>query len=426
MELVVFAMFFGLLLLSVPVAITMLTTALVAYVFIADIPAVAVVQGMIFSVRSYALAAILFFVFAGNVMMRGDMARRIISLAESFVGFIRGGLSISAVLACELFGTISGSSTAALAAIGTMMVPAMEASGYPRNFAIGLLTSCGILAMVIPPSIPVILYCVPTNVSVGALFLAGVLPGILVFAVYSIYLVFVSKRMGIATRSIPSSKQMLKSMAESAWGLGLVILIFGGIYSGIFTVTESAGVAAFYAVVVEVLILRNVKPGEIFKVAIDSAVTTGVILFILASASVFSQYLTLQQVPMKLASLIVSFSQSKLVFLLLTTIFLLVVGMLIDSVSAILILAPIFLPIYRLYGIDDLHFGMIFLFILYIGYITPPVGYSLFAAVAVFRVPLITVARNCFQYVLMMGVILVAVIAFPWLSTWLPDLVYRR
>jgi C4-dicarboxylate transporter DctM subunit len=426
METLCFAIFFGLMALSVPIPITMITAALVAYVFIAHIPAIAVAQGFAFAVRSYAMAAILFFVFAGSVMMRGKLATTITNLANALVGFIPGGLALSGVVACGIFGAISGSSTAALAAIGTIMVPALIANKWPANFSIGLMTSAGILAMIIPPSIPVILYCVPTNISVGALFLSGVLPGIIIIIIYSIYLYFKAKDLGIETTEVPTLKGIFKAIRESIWALGLVIVIFGGIYSGIFTVTESAGIGALYAILVELFIFRNVKLRDIPMIAVESAATTGVILFIMGSASVFSQYLTLQLVPMKIATWILSISQSKWVFLLLTNIFLLIVGMLVDSVSAILILAPLFLPIYKLYGMNDLQFGMMFLLNLYIGYMTPPVGYSLFAAVAIFRVPLVEVAKNSFQYVLMMLIALILVILFPDLSTWIPKLVYGR
>lgn len=422
--LLAFAMFFILIFLTVPIPITFITVAFITYILWGDIPLVTIAQQMSFSLRSYALAAIPFFVFAGNLMVRGRLATTLINLANVFVGSIPGGLAITGIVACGLFGAISGSSTAALAAIGTIMVPALIEQKYDKNFSVALMTNAAILAMIIPPSIPAILYCVATGVSVGRLFLSGVLPGILIIAFFSFYLYRKSKKIGIkGTNERLNLKKMLKALEESIWVIGLGVIIFGGIYGGICTVTEAAAMGALWAILVELLIFKHVKIRDLAGIAVESAVVTAVVLFILGSAMVFSQFLTLYQAPNRAAELILSISKEKWVFLVLTNILLLIVGCLIESASAIMILAPLFLPIYKQYGMNDLHFGMIFLLNLYIGYLTPPVGYSLFAAVSIFKVNLLELSRNSIPYMIMMGIVLILVIIFPFLSTWIPSLI---
>jgi C4-dicarboxylate transporter DctM subunit len=420
-----FLLFFILIFLTLPIPITFITAAIIAFtLWGGDIPLITIAQQMAFSLRNYAFAAILFFVFAGNLMVKGRLSTIVINLANVFLRTIPGGLAITSVAACGLFGAISGSSTAALAAIGTIMVPALNDQKYNDNFSVALLASAGILAMVIPPSIPVIIYCVATGVSVGGLFLSGVLPGIIIMLFFGIYLSRDAKKKGlIGEYKRPSIKEMLIAIKESFWVLSLIVIIFGGIYSGICSVTESAAAGATWALIVELVIFRHIKVKDVPKIAIESAVVTSVVLLILCTAMVFSQYLTLEQLPNKAASFIQSISKDKWVFLVLTNILLLIVGCLIDSASAIMILAPLFLPMYKLYGMDDLHFGMIFLLNLYVGYITPPVGYSLFAAVGIFRVRLLDVARFAIPFAIMMLIVLILVIIFPFLSTWVPSLI---
>lgn len=427
MEIIIpFGMFFILMFATVSIPVTFLVISIVAYVFMTDIPLVSMAQTMAYNLRSYVLTSILFFVFAGNVMVRGRLSTILINLANALIGSIPGGLAITGILACGLFGAISGSSTAAMAAIGVILVPAMIDFKYSKHFAVSLMTSSGILAMLIPPSIPVILYSVVTGASIGSLFLAGVLPGVITIIFFSAYVYIKSKKLGIKPTSEHQGRpKLLKAVGESVWGIVLVVIILGGIYSGILTVTESAAIGVIWAIFVELVIFKHVKIKDLPQIAVDSAVVTAVIMFVFGSAMVFSQFLTLEQIPNRLAELMISISDNKWIFIALTCLVLLLAGALLDGATVILIFAPLLLPIYKLFGFDDTHFGMIFMMLVYIGNLTPPVGFSLFAAVGIFRIKLLDVAKGSIPFMIMLMAVLVLVILLPFLSTWLPRLVMR-
>lgn len=408
--------------LSMPIAFGILALTIGMYLVTGDVPLVIVAQNMYFNLKSYAYSSVLYFVFAGYVMCRGELSKRLLNVADAFFGWLPGGFAISGVVACAMFGSITGSDLATLAAMGGIIVPALVQRGWSKEFAVGLAGSSALLGMIIPPSIPVIIYALFVNVSVGGLFLSGVLPGLLIVVFFSIYIGFKARGVPGAGGKRPSGGAMLKSLREGAWALGLPALIFGGIYSGVFTVTEAAAVAALYAVFVEMLVYRDLKMNELPGLFTKSAVVTATLLLLVGAASVLAGYLTMEQIPQAVAKSIFKVVESKTEFLIATNLFLLVVGCLLDLVSATMILMPILQPLYVAYGIDELHFGMIFLLNLYLGFLTPPVGINLFAAASLFGMDVMKVARAYVPFFLILLLVLVLVVVFPGLSTWLPHL----
>ena len=422
---ITFVILLILILISIPIAFSMIVAGILAFLFFADIPLSVVIQSIFYNLKPYAYSAVLYFVFAGTVMARGALAHKLLDIADAFVGFFPGGIAIAAVVGCGLFGTISGSDLATMTAIGGIVVPALIARGWPRPFAAGLLGASALLGMIIPPSIPGLIYGLFVGVSVGAIFLSGILPGIVIILLFSTYLYFKSKKMWPEQKmQKPDIWKMVISLKNGIWAVGMPIIIFGGIYGGIFTVTEAAAAAAAYSLLVELFIHRGLKISDIPAVAVESALMTAVVLFLLAGAAVLGRYLTLEQIPQMFAERIFQVVTSKWSFLLITNIFLLILGCLVDIVTAIVIVMPIMVPLYQKFGINELHFGMIFLINMYIGYLTPPVGINLYAASSLFKVPLVEIGKAYIPFFFLLLIALILVIIFPQLSTWIPNLVY--
>lgn len=422
---VTFIILLILILISIPIAFSMIVAGIIAFLFFADIPLSVVIQSIFYNLKPYAYSAVLYFVFAGTVMARGALAHKLLDIADAFVGFFPGGIAIAAVVGCGLFGTISGSDLATMTAIGGIVVPALIARGWPKPFAAGLVGASALLGMIIPPSIPGLIYGLFVGVSVGAIFLSGILPGIIIILLFSTYLYFKSKKMWPEQKiQKPNIWKMAVSLKNGIWALGMPVIIFGGIYGGIFTVTEAAAAAASYSLFVELFIHRGLKIDDIPAVAVESALMTAVVLFLLAGASVLGRYLTLEQIPQMFAEKIFQVVTNKWSFLLVTNIFLLILGCLVDIVTAIVIVMPILVPLYQKFGINELHFGMIFLINMYIGYLTPPVGINLYAASSLFKVPLVEIGKAYIPFFFLLLIALILVIIFPQLSTWIPNLVY--
>ncbi len=421
----VFSLLIASIFLSMPIAFALLALTIGFYFAAGDVPLVIVAQNMYFNLKTYAYSSVLYFVFAGYVMCRGELSKRLLNVADAFFGWLPGGFAISSVVACAMFGSITGSDLATLAAMGGIIVPALVQRGWSKEFAVGLAGSSALLGMIIPPSIPVIIYALFVDVSVGGLFLAGVLPGLLIVLLFSLYIGFKSRGVPGAQAKWPSARAIAVSLREGAWALGLPVLIFGGIYSGVFTVTEAAAVAALYALLVEMLIYRDLKLNELPELFTKTAVVTATLLLLVGAASTLANFLTLEQIPQAIAERIFKIVDGKTEFLLVTNLFLLVVGCLLDLVSATMILMPILRPLYIAYGIDPVHFGMIFLLNLYLGFLTPPVGINLFAAASLFRMDVMRVARAYIPFFFILLIVLVLVVMFPALSTWLPNLLLK-
>lgn len=422
--LLIFAVLLGCLAATVPVFMALFFTGLIGLVYIVGIDAQIVIEVLYRSMDKFALIVILFFVLCGNIMTTGSIVGKLVKTANTLVGFLPGGLAMAGVLACGFFGAISGSTVATVVAIGGFMIPALIENGYDEKFSVGIMTTAPILGIVIPPSIAMILYAMVTNDRLEALFLTGFVPGLLIILGMSLYAFLFCRKRKTQILPRPTFKEFLATLKESAWALFLPILIFGGIYSGLFTANEAAVVACFYAFFVEIFIHKDMQLREVKQVIISSAVTSATLLVIVAGASVFGEYLTFEQIPNKVANAVVDSIQSPWVFLLAVNLLLLIIGMFMDIISATLILTPIFLPLLAKFGIDTMHFGLLMTINLGIGYCTPPLGVSLYISGATVDRDLVYVSRAVLPFILIQVAILLLLTFWPDLVLLLPRLVY--
>jgi len=372
-----------LLLLSVPVAVSIGLISL-GILYDKGIPIVAAVQAAFESLDSFSLMAVPFFILAGNIMQAGGISQRLVALANAMVGWLRGGLGASAVLTSMLFATISGSSSATTAAIGSTTIPAMKEKGYPANFAAAIVAASGELGVIIPPSLPMIIYGLVMNSSITALFIAGIVPGLLVgfSLMLTVFVVAAVKGFDEIKRVTPTEwvRGVIRATADASLALIMPVIILGGIYGGAFTPTEAAVVAVAYGFIVSFFIYRQLTLADIGRIFVKSALVSAGILFIVAFASAFGFALTINQVPQQVGAAITELAGSAFTFLLLVNILLFFVGMFMETLAAIIILAPILGPVAVQFGIDPLHFGMIVVCNLAVGMVTPPVGVNLFIA----------------------------------------------
>ncbi|MBN2428474.1 MAG: TRAP transporter large permease [Deltaproteobacteria bacterium] len=422
--LIILAVLFGTLAATVPVFMALFFTGLIGLVWVAGIDPQIVIEVLYRSMDKFALIVVLFFVLCGNIMTTGSIVEKLVKTANSVAGFLPGGLAIAGVIACGLFGAISGSTVATVVAIGGFMIPALIEHHYDESFSVGIMTTAPILGVVIPPSISMILYAMVTNDSLEALFLTGFIPGIMIIIGLSLYAYFFCRKKTFDTLKRPPLREVLKVLRESIWALFLPVLIFGGIYSGVFTANEAAVVACFYAFFVEVCIHRDMKLKDIKRVIVSSAVTSATLLVIVAGASVFGEYLTFEQIPGKIADAVVTNIHNPYVFLLAVNILLLIVGMFMDIISATLILTPIFLPLLSQFGIDTMHFGLIMTINLGIGYCTPPLGVSLYISSTVVDRDILFVTKAVLPFLAIQFVILLILTYWADLVMFLPRLVY--
>jgi len=391
-------------------------TTLTSFALFSSMPAeqwgFQIAQKMYGILNREALLAIPFFVLAGVIMTRGGISRRLIAFARSLVGWVPGGLGVATVFACVIFAAISGSSPATVVAIGMVMFPALSSESYPEQFSLGLIASSGSLGILIPPSIPMIVYAIMVDgVSVGNLFLAGVLPGLLLATLLMVYSVGQGVRYKVPVDSF-SLARVWTTFREGFWGIMLPVLILGSIYSGMATVNEAAAVSVVYALFIELVIHRELKVIDVPDLIIRAMTEMGAILMIVALAAALANFLTLQQVPVLLTEALQQYVSTKTGFLILTNIVLLLTGCIMDIISAILILAPIIAAVGAQYGVDPVHLGIIFIVNLEIGYLTPPLGLNLFVATSIFGKPFLTVARGAlpFMLLLLFGLLLITYI----------------
>jgi tripartite ATP-independent transporter DctM subunit len=422
--LLIFAFLLGCLATTIPVFIALFFTGTIGLVYLVGIDPQIVIEVLYRSMDKFALVVVLFFVLCGNIMTTGTIVAKLIKTANVLVGFLPGGLAMAGILACGFFGAISGSTVATVVAIGGFMIPALIDNKYQERFSVGLMTTAPILGVIIPPSIALILYSMVSNDPLEALFLTGFIPGLLIMVVMSLYAYFFCKKMGMVQQPRPSFAEVLAVLRESIWALLLPILIFGGIYSGLFTANEAAVVACFYAFFVEIVLHRDMKLREVKRVVVSSAVTSATLLIIVAGASVFGEYLTFEQIPGKIAAVVVDNISSPWVFLLVVNLLLLCIGMFMDIISATLILTPIFLPLLSKFGIDTMHFGMLMTINLGIGYCTPPLGISLYISGALVHRDIIYVTRAVLPFLLLQILVLLLLTFQPDIVLFLPRLIY--
>ena len=423
-SLLILAVLLGALATTVPVFMALFFTGMLGLVYLVGIDAQIGIEILYRSMDKFALIVVLFFVLCGNIMTTGSIVQKLIKTANVLVGFLPGGLAIAGVLACGFFGAISGSTVATVVAIGGFMIPALIENGYEEEFSVGIMTSAPILGVIIPPSISMILYAMVTNDSLETLFLTGFIPGVLIMICMSLYAWWFCRRTQLPTQKRPTLGEVGAVLRESFWALMLPVVIFGGIYSGIFTANEAAVVACFYAFFVEICIHRDMRLQQVKKVIVSSAVTSATLLVIVAGASVFGEYLTFEQIPDKIANAVVANIQSPWAFLLAVNILLLVVGMFMDIISATLILTPIFLPLLAKFGVSTLHFGLLMTINLGIGYCTPPLGVSLYISGAVADKGLFYVSKAVLPFLAIQIALLMLLTYWPDLVLLLPRLVY--
>ena len=389
-----------------------------------DIPMFYVVKTMFDTVNNPMLLAIPLYVFAGAIMARGEIAKRLIELAEASLGWLKGGLAVASVLACILFAAISGSSPVTLIAIGTIMYPALIKNGYKESVALGVLTVSGSLGILIPPSIPMIVFSIVTRTDIDKLFIAGIIPGAVTGIILMGLCIYFGYRDNIPTNKF-SSNEFGRALWRGIPALIMPILILGGIYSGIYTVTEAGAVAAVYAILVEFLVFRRMKVKDLMDTLYESVLILGIIFIIIVMATVFNRFLTLQDVPFMLVDFMQETVTSQGMFLLFTLLLLIVVGLFMDVISAILIIAPLLVPTAIAYDVDLIHLGIIFILGLEVGYVTPPIGINLFVASGIFNKPFTKVASASIPYLICLLIALVLITYIPAISLYLTEFVGR-
>lgn len=408
-----------------PLFLIFLLASIFALVAFTHVPLEIVLQTLYGSVDKFALMSVPGFLFAAEVMGQAGMADRLVRWGLSMTGRLPGNLAVGTVATSEFFGALSGSSPATVAAIGRTLYPSLVRAGYGERFSAGLVTASGAVAIVIPPSITMILYSSVTNVSVGALFMAGIIPGLVMGGVYVAYIMYYAKRHKVSNASASFSwKEFLSASKQASWAIGVPILILGGIYTGVFTPTEAAGVSAAYAVAVSLFAYRELTVQKLFRLAVTSSILTAKIFIIVAASGVFSWVLTVGQVPQQLTSIISALGLSPWLFLLLTNLLLLAIGCFVDPNSAVLIMTPLLFPIAVALGVNPVHFGIIMTVNLAIGMYTPPFGLNLFVSTGMLRLPMQQVITGVVPFIAVSLAALAIVTYLPVLSLWIPNLLY--
>lgn len=404
-----------LLVLGFPIFLVLLTAVTVALVFYMNLPFAVLHQNMYGVIDTFTLLAVPFFLFAGEIMGRGTIARRLVEPMQAAMGRIPGSLGVTSVGASTFFGAISGASTATVATIGQIMVPPMRAKKYPEHFMAGLICAVGAIDSIIPPSIVMILYGATAQESVPKLYAAGLGPGLLIAALLAAYVMFYGWRMGIDRGEAFDGRRLLRGTINGVWALGAPLVILGGVYGGIFSPTESASVACIYAVIVTRLVYKDIGWGEVLDSASRTARLTAQIFIIVTCASVFSWLLTVNQVPAAIVDWLQSMNWNKYAILAFSNVLLLAVGCFVDPLSAIVMLTPLLVPIIKAAGIDPVHFGIVVTVNLVIGTFHPPFGINIFVAQAVLKFPLNTIIRGVWPFLLIYFVALI-------LITYIPDI----
>jgi tripartite ATP-independent transporter DctM subunit len=419
--LVLLGSFIVLMLVGMPVAYALGLSALAGALWI-DLPLDAVMIQLASGVNKFSLLAIPFFVLAGALMAEGGMSRRLVAFANVLVGFVRGGLSLVNILASTFFGGISGSAVADTASIGSVLIPEMERKGYPRDFSTALTVSGSVQAILIPPSHNMVIYSMAAggSVSVAALFLAGLLPGLLLGAMLAVYCLVVARKQNFPKGDTIPLRQALKICAEAMWGLMTMVIILGGIMSGIFTANESASIAVIWSFFVTMFIYRDYKWRDLPKLVHRTVKTVTVVMILIGFAACFGYVMTLMQIPLKITTFFTSLTNNTYLILFYINIMLLILGTLMDMAPLILILTPILLPVVKLLGVDPVHFGIIIMVNLGIGLLTPPVGSVLFVGSAVGKIKIEALVKAMYPFFGVLLLLLALVTYVPALTMWLP------
>ena len=420
--LVIFGLLILLMLTGMPISIALGLTVLTFLFTMTEVPIEAVALKLFTGIEKFEIMAIPFFILAGNFLTHGGVARRMINFASSMVGHWYGGLGLAGVLACALFAAVSGSSPATVVAIGSILLPAMLKAGFPKNFGAGVITTSGALGILIPPSIVMVMYAVATNTSVGALFMAGVIPGLMLAGFLGFTTWYRAKKFDYPRQPKADMKTRWKAFRDSVWGLLLIVVVMGGIYTGIFTPTEAAAMSAVYAFVVAVFVYKDMGLKDVPRVLLNSASMSAMLLYIITNAVMFSFILTNEQIPQSMADWMLAQGMNAVIFLLAVNILLLVAGNFMEPSSIVLIFAPILFPMAMKLGIDPIHFGIIMVVNMEVGMCHPPVGLNLYVASGITKMGITELTVAVWPWLLSMLVFLVLVTYVPAISLWFPKL----
>ena len=422
--LVIFVLLLVLMLTGMPISIALGLTVLTFLFTMTDVPVQAVALKLFTGIEKFEIMAIPFFILAGNFLTHGGVARRMILFATSMVGHWHGGLALAGVLACALFAAVSGSSPATVVAIGSILLPAMVKQGYPKSFGAGVVTTSGALGILIPPSIVMVMYSVSTNTSVGKLFMAGVIPGLMLAVLLGLTTWVLARKKNYPRMDKASWTERLVAFRRSAWGLLLIVIVMGGIYSGVFTPTEAAAMAAVYAFVIAVFFYKDMGLRQVPKVLRDSAAMSAMLLYIITNAVLFSFLMTSEGIPQAMAGWIMDKGFGVISFLLVVNLLLLLAGNVMEPSSIVLIMAPILFPVAVALGIDPVHFGIIMVVNMEVGMCHPPVGLNLYVASSITKMGISELTVAVLPWLLTMLGFLLIVTYVPQISLWLPRLIY--
>ena len=417
---IIFGLLIALMLTGMPISISLGLTVLTFLFTMTQVPIESVALKLFTGIEKFEIMAIPFFILAGNFLTHGGVARRMIAFATACVGHLPGGLGIAGVMACALFAAVSGSSPATVVAIGSILMPAMAAQGFPKRFGAGVITTSGALGILIPPSIVMVMYAVATNTSVGQLFIAGVIPGITLATMLAVVTWYIAWKNNYPRLPFAGLGRIISTFAESLWGLLLIIIVIGGIYTGMFTPTEAAAMSAVYAFIVSVFVYKDMKLRQVAKVLLDSANMSAMLLYIITNAILFSFLMTHENIPQAMAQWMIDQNLSVILFLLGCNILLLLAGNVMEPSSITLIMAPILFPIAMKLGIDPVHFGIMLTVNMEVGMCHPPVGLNLYVSSGITHMGITELTVAVMPWLITMLVFLIMVTYWPTLSLWLP------
>ena len=417
---IIFSLLLVLMLTGMPISIALGLTVLTFIFGFTQVPVESVALKLFTGIEKFEIMAIPFFILAGNFLTHGGVARRMINFATSMVGHWHGGLGLAGVLACALFAAVSGSSPATVVAIGSILLPAMTKAGFPKQFGAGIITTSGALGILIPPSIVMVMYSVSTNTSVGALFMAGVIPGLLLAFLLGLTAWWRARKFGYPQMKKATLAERWKAFRESVWGLLLIVIVMGGIYTGLFTPTEAAAMSAVYAFIIAVFVYKDMRLKDVPRVLLSSANMSAMLLYIITNAVLFSFVLANENIPQQLADWLVGMGLGPIAFLLVVNVLLLVAGNFMEPSSIVLIMAPILFPVAMKLGIDPVHFGILIVVNMEVGMCHPPVGLNLYVASGITKMGITELTVAVWPWLLTMLGFLVLVTYWPTLSLFLP------
>ncbi len=423
--LIIFGLLLTLMLTGMPISISLGLTVLTFIFGFTNVPVESVALKLFTGIEKFEIMSIPFFILAGNFLTHGGVAKRMIKFATSMVGHHHGGLGLAGVLACALFAAVSGSSPATVVAIGSILLPAMVKEGFPKEFGAGIITTSGALGILIPPSIVMVMYSVSTNTSVGALFMAGVVPGLMLAFFLGLTAWWRARKFNYPRQPKATFAERMTALRESMWGLLLIVVVMGGIYTGLFTPTEAAAMAAVYAFIIAVFVYKDMSLKDVPRVLLSSANMSAMLLYIITNAVLFSFVLANENIPQHLADWLVGMGLGPIAFLLVVNVLLLVAGNFMEPSSIVLIMAPILFPVAMKLGIDPVHFGILIVVNMEVGMCHPPVGLNLYVASGITKMGITELTIAVWPWLLTMLAFLILVTYVPSISLWLPHLLMK-